>query len=57
MNHVIIDLLFLEVVTVTYYINLETGEYTENQREAVNWYTSGCDVFVSNDRVSLTWEH
>ncbi len=42
---------------MTFYINLETGEYTENHAEAVGWYRSGDRVQVSNGRATLTWEH
>ena len=42
------------------YMNMETGEITENHRTAVEWYRTGAEVgiFVNGeDKPRLTWYH
>lgn len=41
-----------------YYVNMMTGEVTENHREAVEWFRNGEDVaiYLHGSRVCI-WEH
>lgn len=40
------------------YLNAETGEITENHKQAVEWYRMGDAVTVLlNGRAAASWEH
>lgn len=41
-----------------YYINMETGETTENHNEAVEWYRNGATIGIwKNGKIRCTWVH
>lgn len=43
---------------IQYYVNLMTGEVTENHRQAVEWYRAGDEVDIYlNGRQACTWVH
>lgn len=40
-----------------YYLNRETGEITENHREAIEWYRNGIEVEIwVSGKMVLSWE-